>query len=302
MAYMHIDNLYKTQDILLFRECYALEKIHGTSAHVSWEPEAKKLSFFSGGTKHDTFLSLFDQEGLLAAFTERLDSPTVFYGEAYGGKEQGMRATYGESMKFVVFDVKMENCWLNVEAANEVALACGLEFVSFNKISTDLDRIDAERDAPSIQAIRNGIEEDKLREGVVLRPLIEVVKNNGKRIIAKHKREEFRERKSIPKVDPVKREIMEKAEAIAAEWVTPVRMDHVLGKMARPLDMRNTGDVIKAMVEDVCREADGLIADNKVVRRAIGASAARLYKKRVTEIKPVDNVDYIRETESMAAE
>ncbi len=29
MGYMHIDNLYKDQTILMFRECYALEKIHG---------------------------------------------------------------------------------------------------------------------------------------------------------------------------------------------------------------------------------------------------------------------------------
>jgi hypothetical protein len=30
MGYLHIDNLYKSQDILLFKRCYALEKIHGT--------------------------------------------------------------------------------------------------------------------------------------------------------------------------------------------------------------------------------------------------------------------------------
>lgn len=31
MGYLHIDNLYKpvAQDILLFKKCYALEKIHG---------------------------------------------------------------------------------------------------------------------------------------------------------------------------------------------------------------------------------------------------------------------------------
>lgn len=37
MSYMHIDNLYKSQTLLMFRECYALEKIHGTSAHVMWK-------------------------------------------------------------------------------------------------------------------------------------------------------------------------------------------------------------------------------------------------------------------------
>ena len=29
MSYLHIDNLYKAQEIFLFRRCYAMEKIHG---------------------------------------------------------------------------------------------------------------------------------------------------------------------------------------------------------------------------------------------------------------------------------
>ena len=33
MAYMHIENLYRNQNILLFKQCYCLEKIHGTSAN-----------------------------------------------------------------------------------------------------------------------------------------------------------------------------------------------------------------------------------------------------------------------------
>ena len=35
MAYLHIDNLYKNQEILMFKECYALEKIHGTSGTIT---------------------------------------------------------------------------------------------------------------------------------------------------------------------------------------------------------------------------------------------------------------------------
>ena len=60
MAYRHIDNLYKNQDILLFKECYASEKIHGTSAHVRWTEEGG-LSFFSGGEQHDRFMALLQQ-------------------------------------------------------------------------------------------------------------------------------------------------------------------------------------------------------------------------------------------------
>ena len=34
MSYLHIQNLYKDPRILMLREVYALEKIHGTSAHI----------------------------------------------------------------------------------------------------------------------------------------------------------------------------------------------------------------------------------------------------------------------------
>jgi hypothetical protein len=58
MSYMHIENLYKYPSIFLFKEVYALEKIHGTSAHISWNQG--ELNFFAGGAKHERFVSLFD--------------------------------------------------------------------------------------------------------------------------------------------------------------------------------------------------------------------------------------------------
>ena len=62
MGYMDMDNLYKAQDILLFRECYASEKIHGTSAHITWD--GKDLRFFAGGESHEKFVALFNQDVL----------------------------------------------------------------------------------------------------------------------------------------------------------------------------------------------------------------------------------------------
>ncbi len=47
MGYRKIPNLYKDADILLFKDCFASEKVHGTSAHVSWKDG--KVNFFAGG-------------------------------------------------------------------------------------------------------------------------------------------------------------------------------------------------------------------------------------------------------------
>ena len=295
MGYLHIDNLYKNQDILLFKECYALEKIHGTSAHVSWDPGLlegdESVKFFSGGEKHERFVALFDEAALRETFLEKLDTPTVFFGEAYGGKQQGMSKTYGPELKFIVFDVKIGNCWLSVPQAQGLAESCGFEFVAYMQGDTTLEWLDMQRDLPSVQATRNGVKGEHIREGVVLRPLIEVRTNNGSRIIAKHKRPEFRERKSIPEVDPAKRELLENAEAIATEWVTPMRLTHVLDKLRlSELDMKHTPEVIKAMVEDVTREGGGLIVDTKPVRKAIGQAAVKLYKKRVVGALREENI------------
>jgi hypothetical protein len=281
MGYMHIDNLYKNQDVLLFKECYALEKIHGTSAHVSWGQE-KGVAFFSGGAPHERFVALFDKERLERIFAEEVGaSSVVVYGEAYGGKTQGMSATYGKELRFVAFDVRIAERWLSVPKAEDVCVKLGFQFVDYVRIPTDEDAINYERDRDSTQAKRNGVEGSHMREGVVLRPLIEVIKNNETRIIAKHKRAEFSERKSIQVVDPAKRKLMEKAEEIADEWVTPMRLEHVLDKMGELDGMKSVPDVIKAMIEDVTREAEGEIVDNKAVRKAIGARAVAFFKKRI---------------------
>ncbi len=282
MGYLHIDNLYKNTEILLFKECYALEKIHGTSAKVIWKD--KKIILSSGGEKYKKFAKLFNTEKLEKKFKELFECDVTIYGEAYGGKCQGMSATYGKELKFVVFDVKVDGNWLDVLNAEDVVKKIGLEFVSFTKIKTTLKEIDRQRDLPSIQSFKNGIGEEKLREGIVLRPLIELIKNNGNRIIVKHKGEKFSETKTKREVNPEQLKILEDAKTIAEEWVTPMRLNHVLDKLGNPSEMENTREVIKAMIEDVTREAKGEIKESRQAIQFIGKKTAQLFKQKISKI------------------
>jgi hypothetical protein len=280
MGYLHISNLYKDQRILQFRRCYALEKVHGTSAHVSWD--GGKLTFFSGGESHARFVQLFDPEKLSAAFVALGHQKVTVYGEAYGGKQQGMRETYGPELRFIVFDVQVGETWLSVPDMDQVGKALGQEVVPWVEISTDLDVLDAHRDLPSEVAVRRGIKEPKPREGDVLRPLFEVRLSNGERLIAKHKGAAFEERAHPPKVaDAAKLAVLTDAAAIATEWVTPMRLSHVLDKIPTPHGIELTPKVIAAMVEDVYREAAGEIVESKDVKAAIGRRAAELFKMRL---------------------
>lgn len=302
MGYLHIPNLYQDNRIFAFAECWAEEKIHGTSAHISFKqtPEGPVATFFSGGEKYDNFVALFDQPFLLEVFKRTEVQNLTLYGEAYGGKQQGMRATYGDQLKFVVFDVMVEGRWLDVTHAYVMTRMFELEFVDFAKISTKLSDIDAERAKPSTQARRNGIMEPKEREGIVLRPLHESYDKRGNRIITKHKNDSFKETKTKREVDPQRRQRLSEATAIAEEWVTDMRLDHVMDKIlglkidaekefrqgcyedARvELQIEDTGIVVKAMIEDIRREAQGEILESKDATRAIGAAAANLFKRRL---------------------
>jgi hypothetical protein len=276
---MHIANLYKEQDILLFKKCWALEKVHGTSAHIRYHSGVSPaLTFFSGGESHDRFVKLFDYDKLFQQFTALGHVEVTIFGEAYGGKQQGMRLAYGDELRFIAFDVQVGKHWLAVPDMVQVIDALGLECVPYEEIVTELVELDRARDQPSVVSVRRGMGEH-MREGVVLRPPIEVIKNNGSRIIAKHKTEKFSERATPQKViDPDKLVVLEQATAIAQEWVTSMRLQHVLGKLDPPHDMAATPRVIRAMVADVYREAVGEIVESKEARAAIGNRTVELYK------------------------
>ncbi len=280
MGYLHIDNLYREQTILHFKECYAMEKIHGTSAHISWNEG--KLGFFSGGEKHDSFKAIFNEAELIEKFTAWGMDKVIVYGEAYGGRCQGMSHTYGKQLKFVAFDVRIGERWMDVPTMSKIVTErLGLEAVAFSRIPTTLEAIDAARDADSVQAVRNGVGPGKKMEGVVLRPLVELCDCYGNRVIVKHKRSDFKETATERKVvDPAKLLVLTEAKAIAEEWVTDRRLEHVLDKL--PEDKRtiaNMSDIIQAMVEDVRREAKGEIVESKDAFRAIGSRTAMLFKR-----------------------
>jgi hypothetical protein len=292
MGYAKINNLYKDQRILLFRECWAMEKVHGTSAHVRYRKSDDNLMFFSGGASHTEFEALFDKEALRAKFLELGHEDVTVFGEAYGGKMQGMKDTYGPKLMFIAFDVKIGDNFLSVPDMDGVATALGFEVVPYEKVSTDTEAVNTVRDKPSRVAERRGCGTDKTSEGVVLRPLIECRFNDGERICAKHKTAGFEERRKTPKVSVDKLEVLAEANAVADEWVTEMRLTHVLDKLqpdGKVLELRDIPTVTSAMVADVYAEAAGEIVESKDVERAIKQKTAGMFKARVMEVKRVNN-------------
>lgn len=279
MSYLHIENLYQDQTVLMFREVYAMEKIHGTSAHISWRDGNLHLS--PGGVSIKIFEPIFNLEELRSRFLALGHAQVTIFGEAYGGPCQKMRETYGNALRFVAFEAKVGDYWLDVPNAESVALKLGLEFVHYERVPATIEALNDRRDMDSVQAIRNGCGPGRKREGIVIRPLLELTRNNGERVIAKHKRAEFGETRTPREVNPQKQKVLDDAKAIALEWVTDMRLSHVVDKLRMDgvlPGIEKTGAVIAAMIEDVEREGRGEIITSKEARQAIGTRTAILFK------------------------
>lgn len=287
MGYLKIPNSYKDNTILNFKKVYALEKVHGTSSWVQWNGE---LSFYSGGEKHENFVKLFDHERLTNFFKSKEYPEGVvvrIHGEAYGGKQQGMKDTYGPTLRFIAFDVKIGDLWLDVPKAEGYCRHLDLDFVPYEYVSSDEESLNHERDRDSVVAMNNGMGTGHIREGIVIRPPFEVRLNSGERLIAKHKRDEFREHKNPRSTLTMSAEqllAISNAEEVADEWCVPMRLEHVIGQLTRDgvePQMEDMQKIIKTMVDDIYVEAGDEVVQSREASKAIGTKTVKLFKDRM---------------------
>jgi len=308
MGYKKITNLQINHPLFYFKEVYACEKIHGTSCHLTFTstPKGWEVKVFSGGIKHSEFIFMLNMRYKL--FTEILDRVTsinegrsiecfTIYGEGYGDTCQGMGGVYG-SLNFIAFEVckiisipiskdkiKSKECWLDVPRAECFVKSLGLPFVSYELGPATTEWLDQQRNKPSQLAILNGMGDDKEGEGIVVRAPIELYDDNGGRLIAKYKREGFREMATPRVLTEVDIKELEDAEEIAEEWVVEERLNHVLSSLVakghQKFTLRDTRLVMDAMIEDVSLEAVGQIAWSVAAGKAIGKRAADLFKTRI---------------------
>ena len=79
MSYLKIPNLYRDQSVLLFKTVWALEKIHGTSAWISYQGDTNqnRLLFHPGGAEREPFLAIFNEQTLLERMIEIFGAKSV---------------------------------------------------------------------------------------------------------------------------------------------------------------------------------------------------------------------------------
>lgn len=168
------------------------EKIDGTNIRVHWD--GHKVTF--GGrteraqipAKLVTFLNdTFGGEENEQVFEQKFGENTVtLYGEGYGaGIQKG--GLYRSDVSFILFDVQVGDVWLTRESVEDIAAALGIDVVPCLGRGTLQDAVDFVRTKPQ-SCIGTAP-----MEGIVARPMVEVLDRMGRRVIVKIKVKDFAE-------------------------------------------------------------------------------------------------------------
>lgn len=164
------------------------EKVDGTNIRIGWD--GKQVSF--GGRTDAASIPAFLVNHLKAAFTEEKlraqfqDTEVTLYGEGYGAKIQKGGGNYkDDGQSFVLFDILIGNYWLERPTLVEIANNLGIEIVPVIFTGTLFEAEDR---------TRTGIKSEWgnfQAEGLVGKPLVEILSRNGGRVIVKMKTKDY---------------------------------------------------------------------------------------------------------------
>ena len=164
------------------------EKVDGTNIRVMFDGEEIT---FGGKTDNaqipgllinrlnETFLPKLDK--FRAVFT----GPTCLYGEGYGVKIQKGGGNYRPDQDFVLFDVKCGDWWLQRKDVEDVQVTLGLDIVPIIGQGTLIEMVEM------VKAGFDSTWGSFRAEGIVARPLTELMTRGRHRIITKIKQKDF---------------------------------------------------------------------------------------------------------------
>jgi len=168
------------------------EKIDGTNIRIIWD--GHKITF-GGRTERaqlptpliehlqDTFLNNEVEELFEQKFGESL---VTLVGEGYGGKIQS-GSLYQAEQLFILFDIQHEKGFFSREAVDGIAKMLNIPSVPVVFTGTINEGIDYVKGNPNCTVAK----EEKVAEGLVGRPSVELTDNRGNRVIVKIKACDF---------------------------------------------------------------------------------------------------------------
>lgn len=171
------------------------EKVDGTNIRVVWD--GHKVAFY-GRTDNANIPTpllrkleeLFGGEVNEQIFEEHFgEKQVILYGEGYGAKIQKGGGLYCKDNGFILFDVEINGKMLEYDALYGIAQYFGIPVVPTVKIGTIYDGLAYVKSRPNSVIS----EEPKEMEGVVGKPLVDLMDASGKRVVVKIKARDFEE-------------------------------------------------------------------------------------------------------------
>lgn len=208
-----------------------------------------------------------------------LTTGETLFGE-WAGKGIQKGIDYG-ARDFYAFGLMVDSELASWDELTTICMTLGVKTVPLISAQYDVPHpfaLQALRDQPSKIAGTNW-------EGVCLSSHPQKTDRYGRPLIVKIKSPTFaetaREKKDRPAGQAI---VMDGARAFAEDYVTAMRLEHVLDQVressgSNPLDVRLTGDVLRAMYQDVAREgATDLAALPEDQQKLVGKVVAELTK------------------------
>jgi Rnl2 family RNA ligase len=265
--YPHLESVYKVPELQWFTRVIATEKVHGTNARIQLGDGILRV----GGrneelSERNTNFGFYNwvmdsadvwRQRFMRVFPDRED--IIIYGEWFGpGIQKGVQ--YGVEKQFRAFDVRIGGSLLDY--ADFISVCDQLDIPRMPLVYDgpfDLEALLDLRHKVSVVGQAAGVTDpENTWEGIVLRPPIMLRNKRGEWVMAKLKDEAFEERKSLKK-SPMAPVDHTEAIAFAEEWVTPMRLEHVLQQAREqqvPIDsMQGMGSILRLMAADVLRES-----------------------------------------------
>jgi hypothetical protein len=138
-----IPTLTRLKEFSIVNSWYVTEKIDGTNIRISWDTEAKTVTF-GGRTDNAQIPSLLvnylQDKFTPEVFAPVFDSSAILFGEGYGEKIQKVGGLYRKGVSFRLFDVLVGNWWLEPESLNEIAASLGIHTVPAIEIIQSLPK------------------------------------------------------------------------------------------------------------------------------------------------------------------
>lgn len=173
------------------------EKVDGTNIRIIWDGHRIEWRGRTNSAQMPKMLEAYLQETFGTEAMEQMfeqafgEKEVIIYGEGYGAKIQKDGGNYlPDSNSFIVFDILIDGFWLRYDDMKAVADSLGLDTVPLVAVDT------VERMAQKVRCdgLPSIVAQGRCEmEGVVGKPLVPLYDRQGKRIVVKIRKADFKE-------------------------------------------------------------------------------------------------------------